>query len=65
MQIMKRKIQHNAVNNQEDEDSCTYPICFPGDVPVDKKEDTSKGESSGHLLGEASGNKDELTGHQE
>jgi hypothetical protein len=42
---MKRKIQHNAVNNQEDEDSCTYPICFPGDVPVGKKDDGPDEES--------------------
>ena len=32
MQVMKRKIQHNAVNNQEDEDSCTYPICFSNEA---------------------------------
>lgn len=38
---MKRKIQHDAVNNQEDEDSSTCPICFPGDESFDKKEDKS------------------------
>jgi hypothetical protein len=58
---MKRKVKHNAVNNQEDEDSCTYPICFPNDPPVDKKEDNSIEESSGPLFNESSGNKDELT----
>jgi hypothetical protein len=61
---MKRKIQHNAVNNQEDEDSCAYPICLPGNAPVDKKEDESIEHSSGHLLNEAPTNKDELTGIQ-
>ena len=58
---MKRKIQHNAVNNQEDEDSCTYPICIPNDASVDKKADVSIEEGSGQLLNEASDNKDELT----
>jgi hypothetical protein len=62
---MKRKIQHNAVNNQEDEDSCTYPRCLPGDAPVDKKEDKSIENSSGHLFSEASSNKEELTSNRE
>jgi len=57
---MKRKIEHNAVNKQEDEDSCTYPICFPGNAPVDKKEDNSIEYSSGHLSNEAPTEKDEL-----
>jgi hypothetical protein len=61
---MKRKIQHNAVNNQEDEDSCAYPICFTSDAHVDKKEDKSAGEGSGHLFTDASSNKDELTSNQ-
>ena len=38
-QIVKRKIQHSAVNNQEDEDSCTRPDCFPNDAQFDKKEE--------------------------
>jgi len=25
---MKRKIQHDAINNQEDEDSSVCPMCF-------------------------------------
>ena len=58
---MKRKIKHDAVNNQEDEDSCTYPICFQSETPVDKKEDKSIGESSGNLFSEASSNKGEST----
>lgn len=58
---MKRKIQHNAVNNQEDEDSCKFPLCFPGDAPVDKNEDKAIDNSNGHLFNEASSNKDELT----
>jgi hypothetical protein len=28
-QYMKRKIQHDAINNQEDEDSSAYPLYFP------------------------------------
>jgi hypothetical protein len=58
---MKRKIQHNAVNNQEDEDSCTYPTCFPGDAPVDKKEDESIEIRSGHVFNEELRSRDELT----
>jgi hypothetical protein len=38
-QIVKRKIQHSAVNNQEDEDSCTRPDCFQNDAQLDKKEE--------------------------
>jgi hypothetical protein len=58
---MKRKIQHNAVNNQEDEDSCTYPNCFPGNAPVEKKEDKSFEDIGGHLSTEAQGKNEELT----
>jgi len=61
---MKRKIQHNAVNNQEDEDSCRYPIRFPSDAPVDKQEDKSFGESSDLPFNEASSNKDGLTSNR-
>jgi hypothetical protein len=62
---MKRKIQHNAVNNQEDEDSCTSRICSPDDSPVDKKEDKPIENGSGHLLDEESGNKGELKADRE
>jgi hypothetical protein len=62
---MKRKIQHNAVNNQEDEDSCTYPIYVPSDAPVEKKEHGSDEESSGQLSSEAPGNKDKPTSNRE
>jgi hypothetical protein len=58
---MKKKIQHNAVNNQEDEDSCAYSIYFPGDTPVEKKEDVGGRESSGQLFSDASSTKDELS----
>jgi hypothetical protein len=58
---MKRKIQHNAVNNQEDEDSCAYPICFPGDAPVEKKEDIAVEERSAQIFSDTSGNNEELT----
>jgi hypothetical protein len=62
---MKRKIQHNAVNNQEDEDSCAYTICLTTDAPVAKKEDNPIGESSGDHFNEASSNKDESPSSQE
>ena len=58
---MKRKIKHIAVNNQEDEDSCAYPICFPVDVPVEKKENIAVEENSAQLFSDASGNNEELT----
>jgi hypothetical protein len=59
---MKRRIQHDAVNNQEDEDSCTYPICLPSDEPFDKKEDISVENSTTHFFSDPSSNKNELTG---
>jgi hypothetical protein len=62
---MKRKIQHNAVNNQEDEDSCAYPIYFPNDAPVKQKEDTSVEESGDQVFGERASNKSELTSNRE
>jgi hypothetical protein len=34
---MKRKIRHDAINNQEDEDSSAYPIYFPGDKISNKR----------------------------
>jgi hypothetical protein len=58
---MRRKIQHDAVNNQEDEDSCTRPACFPNNAPVDKKEDKSVENSGSHLSNETPTDKDELT----
>jgi len=62
---MKKKIQHNAVNNQEDEDSCAYPICLPGDASVEKIEDKPDEESNGQVFNEESGNKGESTGDRE
>jgi hypothetical protein len=62
---MKRKFQPNAVNNQEDEDSCAYPVYFPSDATVAKKEDKSAEESSGQIVSEAQSNKDELTSNRE
>jgi hypothetical protein len=58
---MKRKIKHIAVNNQEDEDSCAYPICLPGEVPVEKKEDIAVEASSAQLFSDGSGNNEEPT----
>ena len=37
---MKRKIQHDAINNQEDEDSSAYPIYFlSNEIPPKKKKE--------------------------
>jgi hypothetical protein len=60
-QGMKRKIQHNAVNNQEDEDSCTRPACFPNDAQFDKKEEKSEENSHSRLPNETPTGKDEMT----
>jgi hypothetical protein len=57
---MKRKIQHDAVNNQEDEDSCTYPIRYPGDGSIDKKKKRSGKNNVIHFSGGTSGNMDEI-----
>jgi hypothetical protein len=62
---MKRKIQHDAVNKQEDEDSCAYPICSTNNPPVDIKEDNFVGDSSDHLLSESPTNNDELQSYRE
>ena len=62
---MKRKIQPNAVNNQEDEDSCAYPVYFPTGGTIAKKEDKSAEELSGQIVSEAQNNKDELTSNRE
>jgi hypothetical protein len=43
---VKRKIEHSAVNNQEDEDSCTRPAWFPNDAQPGKKEE--KSDENGH-----------------
>jgi hypothetical protein len=61
---VKRKTKHNAVNNQEDEDSCTHTICLPGKAPFDKKEEEPIVNSSGYLFNEASNKKDELTSNR-
>jgi hypothetical protein len=60
-QIVKRKIQHSAVNNQEDEDSCTRPACFPNVAQLDKKEEKPDENSRSHLPYEAPTDKDKLT----
>lgn len=59
---MKRKIQHDAVNNQEDEDSSSYPICFLSDQTFDKKKSIENSVS--HFFSETSSDKSELTGNQ-
>jgi hypothetical protein len=60
-QDMKRKIQHSAVNNQEDEDSCTRPACFPNDAQLDKKEEKPDENSHSHLPYETPTDKGEMT----
>jgi hypothetical protein len=56
---MKRKIQHDAVNNQEDEDSSAYPTNFRSDEAFDKRKSIEN--STVHFFSEASNNKDYLT----
>ena len=60
-QYMKRKIQHDAINNQEDEDSCTRPDCFPDDAQLDKKEETSDENSHSSPPCETPTDKGEMT----
>ena len=50
---MKRKIQHDAVNNQEDEDSSAYPLYFLHDESSEKKKKIEK--TTGHFIKEVSG----------
>jgi hypothetical protein len=57
---MKRSLRHDAVNNQEDEDSCAYPIYNPSDAAIEKTEDKSAEDSSGQLFSQASSNNVEL-----
>jgi hypothetical protein len=59
---MKRKIQHNAVNNQEDEDSSTCPDCLMSDETSDNKENKPGENNATQFSSEASNNKEELTG---
>jgi hypothetical protein len=56
---MKRKIQHDAVNNQEDEDSSICTLCLLNDDSPDEKEKKSVENSAIHLSSEASKDKDE------
>jgi len=53
---MKRKIQHDAVNNQEDEDSSACPIRFLGDEVPDKEEKGSDENNTTLFFREASNN---------
>jgi len=61
-QRMKRKVQHDAVNNQEDEDSSAYPIGYPGDQASDKGRSVEN--SVTYFSSEAPGNNDALAGNQ-
>jgi hypothetical protein len=58
---VKRKIQHSAVNNQEDEDSCTRPACLPNDTQPDKKEEKPEENNHSQLPCETPTDKDEMT----
>jgi hypothetical protein len=57
---MKRKIQHDAVNNQEDEDSSAYPIYYMSEENSDKKKKNLAGNHIKHLSINDSENKKEL-----
>jgi hypothetical protein len=60
---MKRKIQHDAVNKQEDEDSSTCPVFFLSDGGFDKKKKKPVENRVTHFLRKASGDKDESFTH--
>jgi len=60
-QYMKRKIQHDAVNNQEDEDSSAYPTNFLSDKAITFNKRKSIENSTILFFSEASNNKDYLT----
>jgi hypothetical protein len=44
--MMKNKIQHDAVNNQEDEDSSAYPIYFHGEETSNYKKKEKLGRKT-------------------
>lgn len=53
---MKRKIQHDAVNNQEDEDSSAYPIYSLVDETSKKKIRKKAENTIAHFPNEGPGN---------
>ena len=57
---MKRKIQHDAINNQEDEDSSAYPIYFLNDETPNKKKEESVRNNISYFSNEGSKNNDDL-----
>jgi hypothetical protein len=57
-QIVKRKIQHDAVNNQEDEDSSAYPMYSMSDGRSNKKKKIAVESNPFPLFGKVTGNKD-------
>ena len=57
---MKRKIQHDAINNQEDEDSSAYPIYYMSEENSDKMKKDLAGSDIDHLSIKDSENKEEL-----
>ena len=57
---MKKKIQHDAINNQEDEDSSAYPIYFLSDETFNKKKKEAVRNNIGYFSNEGSKNQDDL-----
>jgi hypothetical protein len=57
---MKRKIQHEAINNQEDEDSSAYPIYYMREENSDKRKKDLAGSDTDHLSIKDSENKKDL-----
>jgi hypothetical protein len=59
-QTMKRKIQHDAINNQEDEDSSAYPVYYMSEENSDKRKKDLAGSDTDHLSIKDLENKEEL-----
>jgi hypothetical protein len=55
---VKRKVQHDAVNNQEDEDSSAYPLYFINDGISNKKKKIPLENKTSPLFGKVAENKD-------
>jgi hypothetical protein len=57
---MKRKIQHDAINNQEDEDSSAYPLYFSSEDASAKKKKGAIRNGIHYFTDKSFKNKDEL-----
>ena len=58
---MKRKILHNAINNQEDEDSSVCPIFFHSEGASGKMKEDSVENNTTQFFGETVKYKDDPT----